>query len=30
MPTWPKDTLAAKIAFYGDPRTFGLTVGAHF
>jgi hypothetical protein len=20
MPTWPKDTLAAKIAFYGDPR----------
>lgn len=23
MPIWPKDTLAAKLAFYGDPR------GAH-
>ena len=23
MPTWPKDTMAAKIKFYGDPR------GAH-
>jgi hypothetical protein len=24
MPTiWPKDTMAAKIAFYGDPRTRG-------
>jgi hypothetical protein len=20
MPTWPKDTMEAKIAFYGDPR----------
>lgn len=20
MPTWPKDTMAARIAFYGDPR----------
>lgn len=20
MPVWPKDTMAAKIAFYGDPR----------
>src|SRR5260370_42031632 len=20
MPTWPKDTMDAKIAFYGDPR----------
>lgn len=20
MPTWPKDTMAAKVAFYGDPR----------
>src|SRR5260370_39030233 len=20
MPTWPNDTMAAKVAFYGDPR----------